>query len=171
MIGKLESMEFFCPKCASKTHAHQWKERSAWSSDSLVPKISQLRVLCQNKECGSTHVILPDFLNPYKRYVGVEIESSIEQKQEKSDALAPATDADESTICRWNAQFLKRFEKIVQILIRILIGMEVMPNLMEQGKGFGRLKNILKLFPQMFCTTHIGHSNMLLYSNGSLEYF
>jgi Domain of unknown function (DUF6431) len=171
MIGKLMMMEFFCPKCGSKTHAHQWKERCAWSSDSLVPKIMQLRVLCQNKECRSTHVILPDFLNPYKRYVGLEIEASIEYRQEKSDEVAPATDADESTIYRWNAQFLKRFEKIIQILIRLLIGMEIMPNLMQQEKGFERLKKILNRFPQIAFTTHLGQTNMLMYANGSLEYF
>lgn len=171
MIGKLEAMEFFCPKCGSKTHAHQWKERSAWSSDSLVPKITQLRVKCPNKACKRTHVILPDFLNPYKRYVGAEIEASIEHIQDKIDAPAPSTDADESTIYRWNAQFLKRFEKILQILLRILIGIDIMPNLMEYGKGFQRLKKIINLFPQIAFTTHIGRSNMILYANGSLEYF
>lgn len=170
-MDELKSMKFFCPKCGSITHFHQWKERSAWSCDSLVPRINQLQVLCQNKECNRTHVVLPDFLNPYKRYVGAEIEAAVEQKQDDPSGIAPSTDADESTINRWNAQYLKRVDIIIQVLLRMLIGMGIMENLVEQVEGYKRLKKILTLFPKREYATYMGYSNTKMYEHGSLEYF
>ena len=131
-----------------------------------------MQVLCQGKDCKSTHEVLPDFLHPYKRYVGIEIERSVEQKQQdKSKGVAPATDADESTINRWNAQYLKRVEIILQILLRMLIEMDIMPNLLEEGSLFGRLKKMLSLFPKSQHATQMGYSNLKMYEYGSLEYF
>jgi len=66
-----------------------------------------------------THVIIPDFLNPYKRYVGVEIEASIEQP--KKAETSTITEAEESTIRRWIRQFSERLPEILNVMVRLLM--------------------------------------------------
>lgn len=157
---------FYCPVCGSLAHFNQWKLRSAWSSDDITSGIPQLQVLCKNHGCKRTHVIIPDFLNPYKRYVGAEIEASIEQ----SSLLI--TQAEESTIQRWKKQFAERLPDILNILIRLLVTEYAnMISLLDCSQGLKRLRKILELFPGRTAATTFGRANVELYGGGSLLYF
>jgi hypothetical protein len=121
--------------------------------------------LCTNPDCKKTHVVIPDFLNPYKRYVGAEIEASIEQ------ATTVVTDAEESTVRRWKKQFAQRLPDILNALVRLLmIEYENMISLMDYSQGFDRLRNILGLFPGRRAATTPGRTNLELFSGGSRLY-
>jgi hypothetical protein len=158
-------MNFYCAKCSSLTHFNQWKERSAWSSGNATSKVFQLQVLCTNPACKKTHVIIPDFLNPYKRYIGAEIERSIEQvaRQDTSDD----TEAEESTKRRWRKQFEERLPEILNALIRLLIiEYKNMLSLLECSCGLKRLRKLLILFPERRAATTIGRANIELFLGG-----
>lgn len=73
-LVNLESQEFFCPVCQGKTRRHEWKDRSVYE-DGLKEVIKLLRIKC--KGCGVTHVVLPDFLSPYRRYSMPTIEKAV----------------------------------------------------------------------------------------------
>lgn len=125
-----------------------------------------MQVLCTNPDCEKTHVIIPDFLNPYKRYVGTEIEASIEQ------TTSIVTDAEESTIRRWKKQFTQRLPDILNILIRLLITeYENMISLLDCSQGLNRLRIILEHFPGRTAATTLGRANMELFGGGYLLYF
>lgn len=157
---------FFCPVCGALTHFNQWKLRSAWSSDDITRGIPQLQVLCTNPDCGKTHVIIPDFLNPYKRYVGAEIEASIE---DSSDVV---TNVEESTVRRWKKQFSERLPQILNALIRLLLTeYGNMISLLDCSQGLKRLRSILELFPPGRHATTTGRANLELFSGGSGLYF
>lgn len=163
-------MTFYCSECGSLTHFNQWKIRSTWSSGAEIVGIPQLQVLCTNPVCKKTHVIIPDFLNPYKRYVSAEIEASIEQvtKEDVSDI----TEAEESTKRRWNKQFAERLPEILNALIRLLIiEYENMLSLLECSGGFNRLRKLLVLFPGRKSATTLGRANMELFLGGMRLYF
>jgi len=157
---------FHCPLCGALTHSNQWKLRSAWSSDDITRGIPQLQVLCTNHACKKTHVIIPDFLNPYKRYVGVEIEASIEQTS------LNVTNAEESTVRRWKKQFAERFPDILNLLIRLLMTEYAnMISLLDCSLGLNRLRRILELFPGRTAATTLGRANMELFGGGYILYF
>lgn len=157
---------FYCPVCGSLSHFNQWKLRSAWSSDVISRKIPQLQVLCTNRDCKKTHVIIPDFLNPYKRYVGAEIEAAIEPEN------PVVTNAEESTIQRWKRQFSQRLPHILNILIRLLVTEYAnMISLLDSSSGLHRLRRILNLFPDRTAATTFGRANAELFGGGSILYF
>ena len=165
----MELMTFYCPKCGSLTHFNQWKKRSSWSSDSMISQVPQLQVLCTNADCKRTHVIIPDFLNPYKRYVGAEIEKAIDNKA--TDGLN-VTEAEESTINRWISQFKERLPQILSILARLLIiEYENILSLLDCSHGLKRLRKILMLFPYRKAATTLSMANLELFSGGYLKYF
>ena len=124
-----------------------------------------MQVLCTNPDCKKTHVVIPDFLNPYKRYVGAEIEASIEQ------ASTVVTDAEESTVRRWKRQFAERLPHILDELIRLLVTeYGNMMSLLDYSQGLDRLRNILGLFPGRRAATTPGRTNLELFSGGSRLY-
>lgn len=165
----MDMIKFYCPDCNSMTHHNQWLGRSAWSGDDKDAEIPQLQVLCKNKNCRKTHVVIPDFLNPYKRYVGAEIEECI--AQETADSLV-TTEAEESTIRRWRRQFAKRLPHILTALIRLLMGeYENMVSLLRCSDGFNRLKELMGHFPARTASTVLGHANLELYAGASRQYF
>jgi hypothetical protein len=160
-------MTFYCSTCGSLTHFHQWKSRSAWSSDITIREIPQLQVICTNDSCEATHVIIPDFLYPYKRYVGVEIEAAIEQK-----AAANITRAEESTIRRWKEQFANRLPEILKVLMRkVMIEYENMLSLLDSSRGLKRVRKLLQLFPERKAATILGRANLELFWSSSGLYF
>lgn len=170
MLSEMEYMTFYCPVCGSLTHFNQWKNRSAWSSDSMISGVPQLQVLCTNADCKRTHVIIPDFLNPYKRYVGAEIEAAIEKASSGDDLYV--TEAEESTINRWIRQFKERLPEILSILARLLIiEYENILSLLDCSHGLKRLRKILMLFTYKKAATTLGRGNIELFSGGSLKYF
>lgn len=153
---------FYCPVCGALTHFNQWKLRSSWSSDDITRGVPQLQVLCTNTDCKKTHVIIPDFLSPYKRYVGTEIEAAIEQVK------SVVTDAEESTVQRWKKQFTERLADILSALIRLLlIEYENMMSLLDCSQGLDRLRKILGLFHGRRASTTLGRTNIELFAGGS----
>lgn len=167
-LPELLGMIFYCSKCGSLAHFNQWIKRSAWSSDSPISTIPQLQVLCTNPACKKTHVIIPDFLHPYKRYIGKEIESSIEQ--ETADTSLD-TQAEESTKKRWRRQFAKRLPEVLNTLIRLLIiEYENLLSLLECSGGLSRLRKILLLYPERESSTTMGRTNMELFLGGSRQF-
>ena len=163
-------MTFYCPKCGSLTHFNQWKTRSSWSSDSMISGVPQLQVLCTNDNCKRTHVIIPDFLSPYKRYVGAEIEAAIERSS--SDDDFHVTEAEESTINRWISQFKERLPEILSILARLLIiEYENILSLLDCSHGLKRLRKMLALFPHRKAATTLGRGNLELFYGNSRIYF
>lgn len=172
LLPQIEATTFYCPVCGSLTHYHQWKSRSSWSSDSLIPKIPQLQVLCVNLACKKTHVIIPDFLNPFKRYVSAEIEAVIEPNPEDADQQSPPTQAEESTIRRWISQFGERLPEILRVLARLLmVEHENMLSLLDCSQGLERLRKILSLFPFQISSTSLGRANLQLFYQGLRLYF
>ena len=170
LLPEIEATTFYCPKCGSLTHFHQWKSRSSWSSDSMIPEIPQLQVLCINPACKKTHVIIPDFLNPYKRYVGAEIEAAMDEKSRRDGNNI--TEAEESTLRRWIRQFSERLPEILRVLVRLLmIEHENMLSLLDCSQGLGRLRRILGLFPPGIYATSLGQANLELFYGGSRQYF
>lgn len=170
-IGQMEMMVFYCSECGSATHFHQWKQRKAWSSEQPGGKIKQLQVKCTNEACKKTHVIIPDFLLPYKRYVGAEIEAVIEQKSRK-DATPTDTKAEESTMRRWLNQFRQRLPKRMKELEKALINeYNKMVSLLDNTQGMGRLRKLLQLLPQKAAATTLGRANLALFWSGSKLYF
>lgn len=162
-------MRFYCPDCGSLTHFNQWKPRSSWSSDDMNAGIPQLQVLCTNKDCKKTHVIIPDFLNPYKRYIGAEIEACIAQEQVE---IPVTTGAEESTIRRWKRQFAERLPHILTTLVRLLmIEYENMISLLKCSQGFKRLRELIGHFPEREAATVLGRTNLELYAGASRQYF
>lgn len=169
-LPEMELMTFYCPVCGSLTHFNQWKNRSAWSSDSTISGVPQLQVLCTNVHCKRTHVIIPDFLNPYKRYVGAEIEAAIEKTSSGDDLHV--TGAEESTINRWISQFKERLPEILSILARLLIiEYENILSLLDCSQGLKRLRKVLMLFSCRKAATTLGRANRELFLGGSLKYF
>lgn len=73
-LVNLESHEFFCPVCQGKTQKHEWKDRFVYENG-FKEAIKLLRIKC--KECRATHVVLPDFLSPYRRYSMPTIEKAV----------------------------------------------------------------------------------------------
>mgnify|MGYP003564723522 CR=1 FL=1 len=163
-------MTFYCPVCGSLTHFNQWKDRSAWSSNSMIFGVPQLQVLCTNAGCKKTHVIIPDFLNPYKRYVGAEIEAAIDNGTLGDELYV--TEAEESTINRWIRQFKERLPQILSILARLLIiEYENILSLLECSHGLKRLRKMLMLFPYRKAATTFGSVNLELFTGGHLKFF
>jgi len=170
-LPELQEMTFYCSKCGSLTHFHQWKMRSAWSSDSAITKIPQLQVICTNESCKATHVIIPDFIYPYKRYIGAEIEAAIEPKNSKQVA-ANITGAEESTIRRWKNQFARRLSERLNALARLLMNEhEKMISLLDNSQGLNRVRRLLQLFPEKKAATALGRANLELFRSSSGLYF
>jgi len=174
LLPKLKEKTLYCSTCGSVTHFHQWKKRNAWSCDSAITKIPQLQVICTNESCKATHVIIPDFLCPYKRYVGAEIEAAIEPGCGKEETI---TAAEESTIRRWKNQFAKRLEERLQVLTRVLMNeYEKMVSLLDNSRaharqGLDRVRRLMQLFPGREAATTLGRANLELFWNGSGLYF
>jgi hypothetical protein len=167
----LKEKAFYCSKCGSLTHFHQWKGRSAWSSDSTITEVPQLQVICTNDSCEATHVIIPDFLCPHKRYVGAEIEAAIEQASCK-EGTTNITGAEESTIRRWKKQFARRLPEILNMLVRWLMNeYEKMLSLLDSSQGLKRVRKMLQLFPKRKAATILGRANLELFWNKSGLYF
>jgi hypothetical protein len=161
-------MTLYCSICGSLTHFHQWKMRNAWSSDSEITEIPQLQVICTNVSCKATHVIIPDFLCPYKRYVGAEIEAAIEPANSKR----VVTGAEESTIRRWKNQFARRLSERLNILTRLLMNeYEKMISLLDNSQGLNRVRRLLQLFPETKAATTLGRANLELFWSSSGLYF
>jgi len=161
---------FYCPVCGALTHFNQWKVRSAWASDCMIAGIPQLQVLCTNPNCKKTHVIIPDFLNPYKRYVGAEIEATVEGIPFCDGSCI--TEAEESTIRRWTRQFAERLPEILNALSRLLIiEYENVLTLLDCSQGLNRIRKLLALFPCRKSSTTLGQTNRELFSGGLLLYF
>lgn len=170
LLPELKEKALYCSICGSLTHFHQWKNRNAWSSDSAITKIPQLQVICTNTSCKATHVIIPDFLCPYKRYVGAEIEAAIEPGcgEEKTNVTA----AEESTIRRWKNQFARRLEERLQVLTRALMNeYEKMVSLLDNLQGLDRVRRLMQLFPGREAATTLGRANLELFWNSSGLYF
>jgi hypothetical protein len=171
LIPELKEKTLYCSTCGSVTHFHQWKKRNAWSSDSPITKIPQLQVICTNASCKATHVIIPDFLCPYKRYVGAEIEAAIEPKCGEEET-AKITAAEESTIRRWKNQFARRLEERLQVLVRVLMNeYEKMLSLLDNWQEIDRLRRVMQLFPGREAATTLGRANLELFWNSSGLYF
>jgi hypothetical protein len=136
----------------------------------MIPEIPQLQVLCTNPDCKKTHVIIPDFLNPYKRYISAEIESAIEQRSFSDDIHT--TEAEESTVRRWIKQFADRLPEILNALSRLLIiEFENMLSLLDCSQGLTRIRHLLMRFPHQKASTTLGRTNMELFSGGFVLYF
>lgn len=164
------TITFYCPDCSSMAHHNQWLGRSAWSSDGGDAEIPQLQVLCTNKGCRKTHVIIPDFLNPYKRYVGAEIEECIIAQEATDNTVT--TGAEESTIRRWRKQFAERLPHILTALIKLLmIEYENMVSLLKCSGEFNRLRELMGHFPARAASTLLGQANLELYAGASRQYF
>ena len=164
-------MTLYCSICGYLTHFHQWKMRNAWSSDSTIKKIPQLQVICTNTSCKATHVIIPDFLCPYKRYVGAEIEAAIESASGEVET-ANITEAEESTIRRWKNQFAKRLAERLQVLARLLVNeYEKMISLLDNSQGLNRVRRLMRLFPEKKAATTLGRANLALFWSSSGLYF
>lgn len=171
LIPELKEMPLYCSICGSLTHFHQWKMRNAWSSESAITEIPQLQVICTNASCKATHVVIPDFLCPYKRYVGAEIEAAIEAASCKGVA-ANITGAEESTIRRWKNQFAKRLSERLQVLARLLMNeYEQMISLVDNSQGLNRVRQLLQLFPGKKAATTLGRANIELFLSSSGLYF
>jgi hypothetical protein len=171
LLPELKEKILYCSICGSLTHFHQWKKRNAWSSDSAIRKILQLQVICTNASCKATHVIIPDFLCPYKRYVGAEIEAAIEPANSKREA-SNITGAEESTIRRWKNQFVRRLSERLNILARLLMNeYEKMISLLDNSQGLNRVRQLLQLFPEKKAATTLGRANLELFWSSSGLYF
>jgi hypothetical protein len=167
----MKEMTFYCSTCGSKTHFNRWKKRNAWSSDSPIREIPQLQVICTNKSCKVTHVVNPDFLCPYKRYVGAEIEAALEPVNSNS-VTANITEAEESTIRRWKNQFARRLLERFKILTRLLLNeYEKMISLLDKSQGLNRLRRLLQHFPEKKAATTLGRANLELFWSSSGLYF
>jgi hypothetical protein len=169
-LEKLLAKLFYCPDCGSITHFNQWKTRSAWSNEADNGEIRQLQVLCTNPECKKTHVIIPDFLNPHKRYVGAEIEAAIES--EFTGSSPSETQAEDSTKRRWIKQFAERLPEILNALMRLLmIEYQNMMSLLKCCVDLRRLRELLMLFPEREQATTLGRANLELFWGSMPLYF
>jgi hypothetical protein len=170
-IPELKLMVFFCSQCGSRTHFHSWKRRSAWSSDSEGTTILQLQVICTNPDCKKTHVVIPDFLCPYKRYVGAEIEAAVAAQNSK-EATNSNTAAEESTIRRWRKQFAMRLKERLNTLERTLLKEYTqMVSLLNNSQGIERVRKLMQLFPKRPAANLLGRANIELIWSGSGLYF
>ena len=115
--------------------------------------------------------IIPDFLCPYKRYVGAEIEAAIEPRSGEVET-ANITEAEESTIRRWKNQFVRRLEERLQVLARVLMNeYEKMMSLLDNWQGLDRVRRLMQLFPGKEAATTLGRANLELFWNSSGLYF
>lgn len=117
----LESHEFFCPLCQGKTQKHEWKNRFV-REKGFKEGIRLLRIKC--KKCGATHVILPDFLSPYRRYSMPTIERAVtlvcvlKTPVEKVSAIDPQAP---ETTKRWIKWFLEHAGNIAGAVQSFLV--------------------------------------------------
>jgi hypothetical protein len=171
MLPELKTTIIYCCICNSLTHFHQWKMRNAWSSESVIKKIPILQVICTNASCKATHVIVPDFLFPYKRYIGAEIEAAIEPASGKK-VLANITAAEESTIRRWKKQFAGRLAERLRVLERLLVNeYGKMISLLDKSQGLDRVGRLMQLFPEKEAGAILGRANLELFWSSSGLYF
>ena len=109
-------------------------------------------------------------MNPYKRYIGSEIEVAIEQRFCSDDVHT--TQAEESAIRRWIKQFAERLPEVLNALSRLLIiEYENMLSLLDCSQGLTRIRHLLLEFPCKKASTTLGRTNMGLFSGGFLLYF
>jgi len=145
--------------------------RNAWSSGSTITKIPQLQVICTNAACKATHVVVPDFLCPYKRYISAEIEAAIGAASNEK-VIANITEAEESTISRWKDQFARRLTERLQVLARLLMNEhKKMISLLDNSQGLNRVRRLLQLFPEKKAATTLGRANLELFWSSSGLYF
>ena len=62
----LETITLVCPYCQGACHRHAWYKRKV-NDGYVVFEIRILRLVCLS--CRRTHAVLPDFLQPFGRYI------------------------------------------------------------------------------------------------------
>ena len=116
-------------------------------------------------------MIIPDFLYPYKRYIGAEIEAAIEPASNEK-VIANITEAEESTIRRWKKQFAGRLAERLRVLERLLVNeYEKMISLLDNSQGLDRVRRLMQLFPEKEAAATLGRANLELFWCSSGLYF
>jgi hypothetical protein len=78
-MDKLNALDIYCPEHGRKMVLHDHYYRGI---KELGVEIRINRLICH--DCGKTHAILPDFLQPYKQYSANQIESVLKNDAEKN---------------------------------------------------------------------------------------
>jgi len=101
-----------CPLCGGAVYHRDYKARDSKKLNGEIWHFILRRLLCD--ECEKLHTEIPDIIQPYKHYDSETIQSAIDGGEKARDCVA-----DESTISRWKADFVKAAPDIEQRLASV----------------------------------------------------
>jgi hypothetical protein len=135
-----------CPKCYWKLVLHCSYGRHV--KDSLGKRHDGWVAQGHCVNCNSYPSIIPDFIMPYKHYMGEVIEAVIMVQEEGGQSLSDCH-ADETTIRRWHNQFKERGMLAAGWLLALLFNVYgCFVSVLEQ-QNMGPLKRLAYLVQQI----------------------
>ena len=145
-MSRLNAIDIYCPEHGRKMVLHDHYYRGI---KDLEVKIKIHRVICH--DCGKTHAVLPDFLQPYKQYSSSQIEDALKDDAEVSSHKAEAS---ASTKGRWlktmgaKAQAMASMMSVMAletvgrtVSILTLVGMSYLNQILEIAKYLPAIKS------------------------------
>jgi len=126
------------------------------------------RVRCKNKQCGDTHVILPDFASPHKHYSVFDIELAVADMETKIRPEDIDCAADASTIRRWHASFKSKAHRLTAGLQAVLVvnfDRAVSEVATVVKTSLERLASVLDSFPAIDSSDFLFSRSNLIISN------
>jgi hypothetical protein len=98
-----------CPLCGGAVYHRDYRSRKSKKLNGEIWLFMLRRLLCE--DCAKLHTEIPDIIQPFKHYDSETIQSVIDGGEKARDCVA-----DESTINRWKADFVKAAPDIEQRL-------------------------------------------------------
>lgn len=115
----LADLIFTCTVCQGECVCHAWCERKARTGEGTFAILTLLRVKCLS--CLRTHIVLPDFLQPYGRYTQHIREATIVACLGGASAETATVHGQAvETSRRWVARFKADVEKTAAALRSLL---------------------------------------------------
>jgi hypothetical protein len=156
----LEEGRIRCENCTQPMKRHSSYIRGIKETGQ---KVAITVIYC--KACKKYHVLLPDFLLPYKQYSGNEIESVIIDSA-TLPTIEIETAASESTVRRWITQIGERLKMAMGILkyLFMQMGQIISEIMIEVGHTYSELEQVLEMAPEnvKYSGNRLGLANIWL---------
>jgi hypothetical protein len=90
-LALLVVSDMCCPICGCPVHAHAWYLRVLLPDGETVEiLLNILRVICTNKNCGRTHAILPEFIDPYCKHEMSGVQGVLQLTEQEGHTVTSA---------------------------------------------------------------------------------
>jgi len=141
-------LDLACPDCGKPTVLFGFSRLRKLIVDGMIQRIELRRVRCKN--CGKTHVVLPDFVCPYKQYSAFDIELAIHDLDSGLTAEQIDCMAAPSTIRRWYKAFTANAAAVtgaLQSLLQVHFNQAISELQLEGKRHWERLSLVVEQFP------------------------